>query len=876
MHSKLADYLKDNSTIITPSRRLASHLLNQANSYYAKNERSWSTPKIFALSDWLEAIWQQLEIQGVLDKHLLDPSQSLLVWTAIIRSFAISKKLLNVSVTAKMAAQAWGLLQQWRVIHSWHEQPLTLDQETFKTFANAYEEWLINNNALDSYELATAISPYFANDYQSAWDRVSKVKIVVMYGFEEISPQIKQFIDSLQSHLWHVEFIEPIKKLPTVLGRKEYYDQEQELLAAANFAKASQMAGKKNIGIVVPDLANQRSLVDKIFKETFQPLAICSPEVQVCESYNISAAIPLDHYPIIHSAFLLLKMINGTFSLNEYFLIINAPFFAWGENELTAILQHYEQLKIQNQTTLTLEKIIKSLHETVLRDIFARLVSLASSTSKKMRYALFATYFQQLLTISGWPGKRALNSVEHQAVARWAQALAELRLADTALEAATFKEALSVLRGIVSQIPFQAQNKSANVQILGVLEALGLHFDSLWVVGLHAESWPPLAKPNPFIPLPLQRQLKMPHASSEREMEYAKTMTMRLVASADEVILSHPKKEKAKSLELSELIRHIPLLDDTWGVDLIIKGSLENRFAKPPMTTRVYDEMIPLQVTEKVAITSHLLTLQSACPFKAFAELRLQAKRIEVEDDWLAPHQQGIILHEVLQHFWENVRSQKALLDMDEHKVEELVTTLIDKALQKHIKLKTPLHYLTVEKSRLVLILQDYLAIEKSRSPFKVIATESSKSYHLLDIEFHIRLDRIDQTEDGQIFLLDYKTGQFNINEIWGMRPKAPQLPLYYLAAFADAPQALLVAKLNRQALGYEGISHHAVGIEGVIQPKYHAWDELKEVWTASLGGLMTSFLNGDTTVSPLDSTTCRYCDLGPLCRITEVVLDDN
>ncbi len=875
MHTKLADYLKENSTIITPSRRLASNLLNQANSHYAKNERAWATPHIFALSDWLEAIWQQLEIQGVLEKHLLDPSQSLLIWTAIIRSFAVSQKLLNVSVTAKMAAQAWGLLQQWRVMDSWYEHPLTLDQETFKTFADAYEEWLINNNALDSYELASAVQPYFASEYQSAWQRVSPIKMIVLYGFEEISPQIKQLIDTLQSHLWHVEFIEPIKKEPRLLGRKEYYDQEQELLAAANFAKASNNAGKKNIGIVVPDLANQRSLVDKTFKEVFQPLAVCSPQAQVCEAYNISAAIPLDHYPIIHSAFLLLKMVNGTFSLNDYFLIINAPFFAWGEGELTAILQHYEQLKIQNQTTLTFTKIMQSLHEPILRDILSQLVNMGSHAPKKMRYALFAKHFEQLLTISGWPGKRALNSIEHQAVARWAQALAELRLADTALEPATFKEALSVLRGIVSQIPFQAQNKSANVQILGVLEALGLHFDSLWVVGLHAESWPPLAKPNPFIPLPLQRQLKMPHASSEREMEYAKTMTERLVASADEVILSYPKKDKAKTLELSELIRHIPMLDDTWGVDLTIKDRLEDQFAKPSLTPRVLDEMIPLQVTEKVAITSHLLTLQAACPFKAFAELRLQAKRIEVEDDWIAPHQQGIILHEVLQHFWETVSSQQTLLEMDEAAVISLIATLIDKALQKHIKPKTPHYYLSVEKSRLALILQDYLAIEKTRSPFKVIAIESSKSYRLLDIEFHIRLDRIDETSDGQILLLDYKTGQFNINDIWGLRPKAPQLPLYYLAAFADAPQALLVAKLNRQALGYEGISHHAMDIDGVVQPKYHAWDELKEIWTASLSGLITSFVEGDTIVDPLDSSTCRYCDLGPLCRVGDVN-DDN
>ena len=192
MHTKLADYLKDNSTIITPSRRLASSLLTQANQHYQMKDKAWTTPHIFALSDWLQAVWQQLEIQGVVHKQLLDPTQSLLAWTSIIRSFAISKKLLNVSVTAKTAAAAWGLLHQWLVVDSWHQQPLTLDQETFRDFASAYEKWLQSQNALDSYELASAIQPYFTSEYQTAWQRVSKVKIVVFYGFEEISPQIKQ------------------------------------------------------------------------------------------------------------------------------------------------------------------------------------------------------------------------------------------------------------------------------------------------------------------------------------------------------------------------------------------------------------------------------------------------------------------------------------------------------------------------------------------------------------------------------------------------------------------------------------------------------------------------------------------------------------
>ncbi len=67
--------------------------------------------------------------------------------------------------------------------------------------------------------------------------------------------------------------------------------------------------------------------------------------------------------------------------------------------------------------------------------------------------------------------------------------------------------------------PFQAQSPAANVQILGILEAGGLLFDALWISGLDDSNWPAQPKPNPFIPKRLQRELKMPHASAERELE---------------------------------------------------------------------------------------------------------------------------------------------------------------------------------------------------------------------------------------------------------------------------------------------------------------------------------------------------------------------
>lgn len=876
MDNKLVDYLKDNSTIITPSRRLASSLLAQANRYFRDAEKVWPTPSILALQDWLQAIWQQLEIQGYLQQTLLTSEQSLLVWTSIVRKMPIGTKLLNVPVTAKTALQAFGLLTQWGVENTWFDTPLNVDQEAFKEFALMYQQWLTTHQAIDGHQLMSAIQPYFAEAYRDAWQRVSQVKILAFYGFEEITPMQQQLINGLQNLGWSITLLTGERLTPAVIGRKDFHDQEQEFLAAVNFAKQRVEQGKKSIGIVVPDLANQRTLIDKTLKAVFHPLALCDPQASVCEQYNISAAIPLEQYPIIQSALAFLKMLSGPFTLKDYFQTINAPFFTWNTDELTILLQHYEQQKLNQVKTLTLKALTKTLPECTWRDMLATIFSLVVALPKKNNYATWSKHFQQLLLKASWPGTRPLNSIEHQAVARWYNALAELRLVDTVLQPATFKEALATLRSIVSRIPFQPQSKAAPVQVLGVLEALGLQFDCVWVVGLHSEAWPPLAKPNPFIPSQLQRALKMPHASPEREMEYAKTMTERLLVCADEVILSYPNKEKAKTLDCSELIRHIPLLEDNFADNLLHWDCLENRFKPDIVLEKFCNENIPLQHTEKIAATSHLLTLQAACPFKAFAELRLKAVKVLEEEDWLAPHQQGIILHAVLQHFWERIKTQRALLDLAPQALSDLLTSLIEQQIQKHIKQNTPLPYLQVEKNRLLLILNDYLAIEKSREPFTVMATECAKSCQIQGMQFKVRLDRIDKTIDNQTLLIDYKTGDFSINSIWGDRPRAPQLPLYYLATIDEDPEGLLVAKLNRQSMGYEGISTVSLGVEGVNPPKYPAWDELKTYFSGTLGNLVASFVRGETTVSPLDSTTCRRCDLRSFCRINESEQDDS
>ena len=83
---------------------------------------------------------------------------------------------------------------------------------------------------------------------------------------------------------------------------------------------------------------------------------------------------------------------------------------------------------------------------------------------------------------------------------------------------------------------------------MGLLEASGLRFDHLWIMGLHDDALPAPPSPNPFLPVSLQREFQLPHSSAARELEFGGKLIDRLLASAPDVVVSYPETEGDRAL----------------------------------------------------------------------------------------------------------------------------------------------------------------------------------------------------------------------------------------------------------------------------------------------------------------------------------------
>ncbi|MDE5220144.1 hypothetical protein PYX07_18210 [Pseudomonas aeruginosa] len=84
----------------------------------------------------------------------------------------------------------------------------------------------------------------------------------------------------------------------------------------------------------------------------------------------------------------------------------------------------------------------------------------------------------------GWPGSKELDSTNFQTLKAWDEALTLFRTLDTQLGRVEYPRAYMWLREIIDTRQFQPRiSHVAPVSILGYEDAIGLHFDAVWVLG---------------------------------------------------------------------------------------------------------------------------------------------------------------------------------------------------------------------------------------------------------------------------------------------------------------------------------------------------------------------------------------------------------
>jgi probable DNA repair protein len=591
----------------------------------------------------------------------------------------------------------------------------------------------------------------------------------------------------------------------------------------------------------------------------------------------------------VASALAVLELASGTTPLEAVGRLLLSPYLGSAESELShramldARLRRHGEALVSLRTVLRMAAANQSMAWAcpLLTRNLAELRQLLDVMPNRLLPSQWVEPLSQMLRAMGWPGERTLNSDEYQAVAAWKQLLTQFAALDEVSGKLSLKQALSRLQQAAKTAIFQSQTTEQPVQVLGLLEAAGLAFDHLWLSGLHDEVWPPVPQPNPFLPLSLQRRLGMPHASAERELEFARSVTTRLLSSASEVLVSYPQREKDRELRISPLLATLP---EVTLKALHIPEYIDYRAVMHKTATleAYVDQDGPvLAAGSAVAGGSGVLRDQAACPFRAFGRYRLGAQALEVPASGLSAAERGSLLHSVLELTWQNLQGQQQLLALDLTQRHELVTSVVVQVLAAEAKEYPHVfteRFTALEQERLVNITLNWLEQDAQRPDFHIVATEQKRKVNIAGLEFEVKADRIDRLAAGGDMIIDYKTGKPSVADWFSVRPDEPQLPLYAVT-HEENVEAVSFAWLSPREQRFIGLSRDAgvaQGIERFNDTKYAigkpTWESLHQEWQSVLERLATEFRQGVASVDPKEgANTCLYCDLAAFCRINEL-----
>jgi ATP-dependent helicase/nuclease subunit B len=869
-NSEVDVWLRGGGLVVTASERSARALTSGFHrARRAEGLTAWPAPRIQDWQHFVRTAWAERSLD---ERLLLTPPQEQSIWANLAGAERRMATLLEAP-RYRLAALA---MEAHKLLCSHAPQFLRLSTRTswvqdaaaFDSWLTAFDEVCRTGKLLSAARLPLELIALLEN---RGTDEAQRPPLLLV-GFDRILPVQRILFDAWGE--WHeAAASEPARQIRFF----EAVDDQSELTACALWCR-SQLAANPaaKLLVITQDLPKRRGEIERTFLE-FAGTEIASPP-----RFEFSLGIPLAQVALSRGAYLVLRWLTGPLEEHELDWLLSTGQM----QESTALLSRMRKLRQRGlqRTRWTFEDFAGWPPSEVLPAAWIRRMTearrlIAEHVHHSESPLTWAELVPRLLEAVGWPGARPLSSAEFQALHSWEQTLDACASLGFDGRRITWKDFLSALNRILEETLFAPESPDAPILIAGPSESAGLTADAVWFLGANEDAWPSSGSMHPLLPVEVQRNAKMPHASSQLDWELAQAVTNRLLASAPAVEFSCARQIEGVETRPSHLVVQFA------GAPQMMPAEFATPARPEPLTVPFEDSSrIPFP-SGKVEGGSSVLTSQSQCPFKAFATARLGAKGWEPAESGLSASQRGTLLHAVLHSIWasppDGILTHNQLQEISDRSafVESHVHKVFDKALPPGARHRMPQRYLALEQERLTRVIAEWLEYEAARLPFEVVHTEAEATPTIAGLALKLRLDRIDRLNDGTLLVIDYKSGDVTPKS-WDLpRPDDVQLPLY--AGFGLAPGetlgGLVFAKVRTGEPLFAGRVGDAANTllpnlgKGSALLKTPLTAELLIAWRESIEQLAQDFVSGRAEVSPRDDPkTCERCDLQSLCRIQE------
>lgn len=883
--------------LVTPNERLVrAHAEQHDSQALQAGRKTWDTLSACSWSTLVRELWEERLLAAPPRRplpSLMNPWQERFLWIRVLEASAQGEWLLNIASAAKLAAEAWSLICAYELRDALWGPHLRWEVETRVLIAwvDAFLTRCQHAQWLDSAQLEAHLTSAIEEGQLSLEALPSRLDL---RGFSELTPAQTRLLKALERLGVEVERQAPTSSREAVNWvRVAAPDRASELHLAARWIRhqleSAPTGSASRVALIVPDLSTAQAEVTRILDEVLQPSRLLAGQQDADRVYNLSLGQPLAHWPLVADALSLLELHGGQQPLEELGVLLHSPFLEGGESERDARALLEAKLLRDGAYSLRLERLANRAQPKpeaeaarpsdcpVLAGLLQRVLDRLRRCEPRLSPRAWSDEFRALLDLYGWPGERLLDSNEYQTLARFHEALAHLGSLEWVHPQLGRREAVLALRRIAEESVFQPERARGPIEVLGYLEAAGLPFEATWVVGMDDAAWPSAARPNPYLPVPLQRAHRLPHSSPERELEFAHSLIAQLWQGASQGVMSWAERHGDQPLRPSLLIGELPCVSES-ALPLSLSDPL------PALLYRSREPLDEVLDTPPPAVDegrlsrggSAIFKLQATCPFRAFANLRLNARPLDTVETGLNASQRGNLMHHVLELFWHEAQSSAALHDWAEERRLELWERCVEIALEKAQRSRPDVlggAFLQLERDRLRQFGQQWLEVESKRPAFTVVSTERQVEFEFGGLRLRAIIDRIDELEHGRRVVIDYKTGDVRSQSWLGPRPDEPQLPLYCVAS-PERFSALAFAKIRTGELSFTGMGEQDGLLPGVhhserISPEGLSWLEQQDSWKVTLSDLAHDFRQGEAEVDPKTYPgACRNCGLETLCRV--------
>lgn len=417
-----------------------------------------------------------------------------------------------------------------------------------------------------------------------------------------------------------------------------------------------------------------------------------------------------------------------------------------------------------------------------------------------------------------------------------------------------------LLESSLDKAVFQPETQDQNIQVLGTLEAAGLHFDQIVVLDAIAGHFPERIAMSPFLPKSLQREYRMPRSNEDQEYQLAQDLLEGMVARSQSVRFCY-----------------VAVADESKVAITPILSQLEQSFPEVPklqhsIASGVWDVMVESKGLTLPVLQGDLpggayrLGMHALCPMRAYSRYRLDIPEKVSFEDGLSAKEQGLVLHKSMELLW---RDKEQLEQINQDDIATAVMAAL-KGVSSARRILLPDLALQAEQLRLESAIRAWLEVELQRAPFRVLEHEREAALTLKDWKLTFRLDRLDTLADDSTVILDYKSTAPSTGVWFDGRLEQAQLPLYALA-LGESVKGIAYAQISStKPTKLVGVSQQGFG-KGI--KIIEDWGGQKEAWERALLELIDELETGEASVIP-SARACRHCDFAEICR-AKVTTDD-